>query len=60
LFRRAFKIDSRRCQNRRGELKIIAAIVPAPVIERILTHPGLAAAMGFATGLPSDGRSQAV
>jgi hypothetical protein len=31
------------CPNCGGELKIIAAILEAPVIERILNHPGLQA-----------------
>jgi len=32
-----------RCPNCGGELKIIAAILDAPVIEKILTHLGLQA-----------------
>ena len=38
-----FEIDLEHCPNCGGELKIIAAILQAPVIERILTHLGLQA-----------------
>jgi len=38
-----FQIDLEHCPNCGGELKIIAAILAAPVIERILTHLGLQA-----------------
>jgi hypothetical protein len=38
-----FEIDLEHCPNCRGELKIIAAILETPVIERILTHLGLQA-----------------
>ncbi len=40
LLRRVFEIDLGHCPNCGGELKIIAAILEAPVIERILTHLG--------------------
>ena len=43
LLKRVFEIDLEHCPNCRGELKIIAAILEAPVIERILTHLGLQA-----------------
>ena len=43
LLKRVFEIDLEHCPNCGGELKIIAAILEAPVIERILTHPGLQA-----------------
>ena len=38
LLKRVFEIDLEHCPNCGGELKIIAAILEAPVIERILTH----------------------
>jgi len=38
-----FQIDIEHCPNCGGQLKIIAAILEAPVIERILTHLGLQA-----------------
>jgi hypothetical protein len=38
-----FEIDLEHYPNCGGELKIIAAIVEAPEIERILTHLGLRA-----------------
>ena len=38
-----FEIDLEHCPNCGGKLKIIAAIVEAPVIERILNHLGLQA-----------------
>ncbi|MCC7100947.1 MAG: transposase [Rubrivivax sp.] len=42
LLKRVFDIDMQRCPNcGGGELKIIAAIVERPVIEKILTHLGL-------------------
>ncbi|EFK97712.1 hypothetical protein LDC_0232 [sediment metagenome] len=42
LLKRVFDIDMQRCPNRGGgELKIIAAILERPVIEKILTHLGL-------------------
>ena len=42
LLERVFDIDMERCPNcGGGELKIIAAILERPVIERILTHLGL-------------------
>ena len=40
LLKRVFEIDLEHCPNCGGELKIIAAILDAPVIERILTHLG--------------------
>jgi len=43
LLKRVFQIDLEHCPNCGGELKIIAAILAAPVIERILTHLGLQA-----------------
>ena len=43
--RRSFArdVDLQRCPNSGGELKIIAAILEQPVIEKILTHLGLQA-----------------
>ena len=38
-----FEIDLEHCPNCGGGLKIIAAIMEAPVIERILNHLGLQA-----------------
>jgi hypothetical protein len=38
-----FEIDMEHCPNCGGELEIIAAILQAPVIEKILTHLGLLA-----------------
>jgi hypothetical protein len=43
LLERVFEIDMEHCPSCGGELKIIAAILEAPVIERILTHLGLQA-----------------
>ena len=43
LLKRVFEIDLEHCPNCGGELKIIPAILEAPVIECILTHLGLAA-----------------
>jgi hypothetical protein len=43
LLKRVFDLDLERCPNCGGELKIIAAILQTPVIERILTHLGLQA-----------------
>ena len=43
LLKRVFEIDLEDCPNCGGELKIIAAILEAPTIERILTHLGLQA-----------------
>ena len=43
LLKPAFEIELEHCPNCGGELKIIAAILEAPVIERILTHLGLQA-----------------
>ena len=42
LLKRVFDIDMQTCPNcGGGELKIIAAILERPVIEKILTHLGL-------------------
>lgn len=42
LLKRVFKIHMQHCPNgRAGELKIIAAILERPVLEKILTHLGL-------------------
>ena len=41
--KRVFEIDMEHCPNCGGELKIIAAILEQPVIEKILTHLGLQA-----------------
>ena len=42
LLKRVFDIDMHRCPNcGDGDLKIIAAILERPVIEKILTHLGL-------------------
>ena len=38
-----FDLDLEHCPNCGGELKIIAAILEQPVIEKILTHLGLQA-----------------
>ena len=43
LLRRVFELDLEHCPNCGGELKIIAAILEQPVIEKILTHLGLQA-----------------
>ncbi|MDP1962498.1 MAG: transposase, partial [Reyranella sp.] len=43
LLKRVFELDLERCPNCGGELKIIAAILEQPVIEKILTHLGLQA-----------------
>ena len=43
LLKRVFEIDVAHCPNCGGELKIIAAIMEQPVIEKILTHLGLQA-----------------
>jgi hypothetical protein len=43
LLKRVFDIDIERCPQCGGKLKIIAAIEELAVIERILTHLGLAA-----------------
>ncbi len=43
LLKRVFDLDLEHCPNCGGELKIIAAILDAPVIEKILTHLGLQA-----------------
>jgi hypothetical protein len=42
LLKRVFDIDMQRCPTfDAGELKIIAAILERPVVEKILAHPGL-------------------
>ena len=43
LLKRVFELDLEHCPNCGGELKIIAAILEPPVIEKILTHLGLQA-----------------
>jgi Putative transposase len=43
LLKRVFDLDLAHCPNCGGELKIIAAILERPVIEKILTHLGLQA-----------------
>jgi hypothetical protein len=43
LLMRVFDIDMQHCPNCSGEVKIIAAILEQPVIEKILTHLGLQA-----------------
>ena len=43
LLKRVFELDLEYCPNCGGELKIIAAILEQPAIEKILTHLGLQA-----------------
>jgi hypothetical protein len=43
LLKRVFDLDLEHCPNCGGELKVIAAILEQPVIEKILTHLGLQA-----------------
>ena len=43
LLKRVFDLDLEHCPNCGGELKVIAAILEAPVIEKILPHLGLQA-----------------
>ena len=43
LLKRVFELDLEHCPHCGGELKIIAAILEQPVIEKILTHLGLQA-----------------
>ena len=43
LLKRVFDIDIERCPHCDGQLKLIAAIEEPAVIQRILTHLGLAA-----------------
>ena len=43
LLKRVIELDLEHCPNCGGALKIIAAIVKAPVIEKILTYLGLQA-----------------
>jgi hypothetical protein len=40
LLKRVFDLDLKHCPNCGGELKIIAAILETPVIEKMLTHLG--------------------
>ena len=56
LLKRVFDLDLEHCPNCGGELKIIAAILEQPVIEKILTHLGL---QGRAPP-PSAARGQAL
>jgi hypothetical protein len=43
LLKRVFDIDLQQCPNcGSGELKIVAALMERPVIEKILSHLGLA------------------
>ena len=41
LLKRVFNLDLEHCPNCGGELKVIAAILERPAIEKILTHLGL-------------------
>ena len=43
LLKRVFELDLLHCPNYGGDLRIIAAILEPPVIEKILTHLGLQA-----------------
>jgi hypothetical protein len=43
LLKRVFDLNLEHCPNCGGELKIIAAILETPVIDKILTHLGLQA-----------------
>ena len=43
LLKRVFDLDLEHCPNCGGDLKIIAAILEQPVIEKILNHLGLQA-----------------
>ena len=56
LLKRVFEIDMAQCPNCGGELKIIAAIMEQPVIEKILTHLGLQADCGRMTA-PARGHA---
>ena len=47
LLKRLFEIDVEHCPNCGGELKIIAAILEQPVIEKIGTRLGLQARAPF-------------
>jgi hypothetical protein len=38
LFKRVFELDLKHCSNGGGELRIIAAILERPVIEKIFTY----------------------
>jgi hypothetical protein len=39
LLKRVFNLDLERCPNCGGELKVIAAILERPAVEKILNHP---------------------
>ena len=43
LLKRVFELDLQHCPNCGGDLRIIAATLEPPVIEKILTHLGLQA-----------------
>lgn len=43
LLKRVFDLDLEYCPNFGGALKIIAAVLEQPLIEKILKHPGLQA-----------------
>jgi hypothetical protein len=53
--KRAFDLDLEHCPNCGGELKIIAAILEVPMIEKILTHLGLQARAP--SGAPARGQA---
>ena len=56
LLKRVFELDLEHCPHCGGELKIIAAILEQPVIEKILTHLGLQADCGRMTA-PARGHA---
>ena len=65
MLKRVFDIAMQRCSNCGGGLKIIAAILEQPVIEKILTHPRLdpqppprGRAPGFGRLLAAVGRAE--
>ena len=60
LLKRVFDLDLEHCPNCGGELKIIAAILEAPVIEKILTHLGLQARAPPRAPPRAPARSQAL
>jgi hypothetical protein len=43
LLKRVFNLDLEHCPNCGGELKVIAAILERPAVEKILNHLGLQA-----------------
>ena len=45
LLKRVFDLDLNHCLSCGGQLKIIAAILEQPVIEKIFTHLGLQASV---------------